>query len=176
MNFSIDPALASVIAAFLSAVGPIVSSVAALIALWRERKHQSSKPKQRPWLVFLSVFACGIAVTALLVTLIRPVPKVGDAYFEIGSADNQPATFPNAILIPFGGGIYPQPISFGKRVLSATLILIDKVMYPSDDRPRYWGYVWAEKDPNASNRVRIRGVILNGTAPIQARAIVVYEE
>ena len=96
------------IAAFLSAVGPIVSSVAALIALRRERKHQSSKPNQQPALAFLSVFACGIAVTALLVTLIRPIPKIGEADFEIGSeldSKNQPVSHtPNCILFTSNGG------------------------------------------------------------------------
>jgi hypothetical protein len=117
-------------------------------------------------LAFVSVFACGIAVTVFLVTLIRPVPKIGDFGFEIGAernSDNQPVSpSPQRILFPDNGATHPlmsdnnQPITFGKRVVSVTLTLIDRVMYPNGENG-YWGYVWALIDPKDSSRIQIHG-------------------
>jgi hypothetical protein len=128
-----------------------------VLAVWRERKPPSPQPNRRPGLAFLSVFACGIAVKALLVTLIRPVPKIGDADFEIGSeqnSDNQPVpSTPNRILSSTNGGTHPlvldnEPKSFGKRVLSVMLTLIDKVWYPNTTPPdpkRPYGGMYRQK-------------------------------
>jgi hypothetical protein len=97
--------------------------------------------------------------------------------FEIAS-DGQ-GSAPERILIPDANGFHEFENgvrdTFGSRVRSVELHLIDKSMPANGDRA-YWGYLVASINPEFPNRIGISGAMLAGVPPFKAMVIVTYEQ